>query len=297
METYILNAPADFNIRNIVYIANQQDANLTINGGSLSSRNGMNIASGSGNALVNIFGGSLNAGAGGSSMDLNLATSATSSATINISGGSLKVGRNLNIGANAKIHITSIGLLQVFGDKRAQLNSLVADGRLTCTAGKTLSIEFDGVNTQAFIPQNPNSMLREYGDSVVLNNGIIRARIEKRSGNILSLKYNGVEQLNQIGSSRTGAYHDFQTSYGFETMNNCILSIKKDTTDIVDISLKRLYNPSTGQVTPADADIHYVLNKGDTGLYSYSILEHKAQLSIVRPWLMALGRMDSARWY
>jgi len=110
----------------------------------------------------------------------------------------------------------------------------------------------------------------------LLNNGIIRARIEKSSGDILSLKYNGVEQLNQVGASRTGAYHDFQTtSYGFETMNNCVFTVKTDSTDVADISLKRSYNPATGQVTPADADIHYVLNKGDTGLYSYSILAHK----------------------
>lgn len=278
--TIILNSPANFNIRSStgsnVNIGINAAAVLTINGGAMYSRNGMNIAAGTGgSAVVTVAGGSLNAGSGGSNMDLNLANGAGLTARLNITGGSVNILRNLNIGTGGSIYISGIGMLQVAGDKTIQLNGLVADGRLTCPAGKTLSIVYDGTNTIASLPVNSNSMIREYPDSVVLNNGIIRARIEKRSGNILSLKYNGVEQLNQIGASRTGAYHDFETSYGFETMNNCVFTTKIDSADIVDVSFKRSYNAATGQVTPVDADIHYVLNKADTGLYSYSILEHK----------------------
>ncbi len=276
--TIVLNGRADFNIRNIAYIGNREPAFLTINAGSLTSKNGMFLGiNTNGSALVTVAGGSLNAGSGGVNMDLNLATTSGSSAQLRITGGSVRIARNLVIGSGGSIFISGIGFMQVGGNKTAQLQALVDDGRLATTPGKTLAIDYDGVNTSVFLPQNPNSMLREYGDSVVLNNGIIRARIEKRSGNILSLKYNGIEQLNQVGGSRTGAYHDFQTSYGFETMNNCVYTVKVDSSDIVDISLKRWYNPQTGQVTPADADIHYVLNRGDTGLYSYSILEHKQQ--------------------
>ncbi|WP_165958147.1 polysaccharide lyase family protein [Segetibacter sp. 3557_3] len=274
--TVVLNAPADLNIRNNAYIGNREAAFLTINGGSLTSKNAMFIGTNTnGSAIVSVAGGSLNAGSGGVNMDLNLAITNGSTAQLSITGGSVRILRNLVIGTGGSISISGIGLMQVAGNKVVQLQALVADGRLSTTPGKTLIIDYDGVNTSVFLSLNPNSMLREYGDSVVLNNGIIRARIEKRSGDILSLKYNGVEQLNQIGASRTGAYHDFQTSYGFETMNNCVFTVKTDAPDIVDVSLKRSYNPQTGQVTPADADIHYVLNRGDTGLYSYSILEHK----------------------
>ncbi|WP_207495919.1 polysaccharide lyase family protein [Aridibaculum aurantiacum] len=274
--TVILNAPADFNIRNIAYIGNREAANVTINGGSLTTRHGMVLAANGGSAVVTVAGGSLTAGSGGSNMDLSIANGAGLSAQLNITGGSVKVSRNLVIGTGGSIFISGIGQLVIAGDKVAQLNALVADGRLTCTPGKVLSITYNGTNTTALISQNPNSMIREFPDSVVLSNGIITANIAKRSGNINSLRYNGIEQLNQLGSSRKGAYHDFQTSYGFETMNNCVYTIKTETDTIVDISLKRLYNPTTGQVTPADADMHYVLIKGDTALYTYSILEHKA---------------------
>ncbi len=278
--TVTLNSPADFNIRSYVNIGNRANAVITINGGALSSRLAMTMASGTGgNATVTVAGGSVNVGSSSLVADLNLATTVGTTAQLNITGGSVNISRNLNIGSGGKIFISGLGTLKVSGDKRTQLNSLIATGQLSYQAGKTLSIVYDAaINaTIASIEVASNGMLREYGDSVVLNNGIIRARIEKRSGNILSLKYNGIEQLNQLGASRKGTYYDFQTSYGFETMNNCVFTVKVENENMVDISLKRSYNPSTGQVTPADADIHYVLHKGDTGLYSYSILEHKPE--------------------
>lgn len=175
-----------------MYIGSKANALVNINGGSLPSRNAMNIATGTGGtATVTVSAGSLNAGNGGTNMDLNLANTTGTTGRINITGGSVNIARNLNIGTGGSIHISGIGMLQIAGNKTTQLNALVADGRLTCPSGKTLSIVYDGANTTISLPVNSNSMIREYPDSVVLNNGIIRARIEKSSGDILSLKYNG----------------------------------------------------------------------------------------------------------
>ena len=223
----------------------------------------MFLATGTGgSATVTVSGGSLNAGAGGSNMDLNLANGAGLTAQLNITGGTVRIGRNLNIGTGGRIFISSIGLLQIAGDKTAQLNALVADGRLTCTAGKTLNITYDGANTVVTIPQNPNSMMREYSDYITLNNGTIFATIDKNTSNIISLKVNGVETIATSGNKKY-AYYDFTTSYGFETMFGMTLSVLQDTNDIIEVSFKRPYTPSAGHVTPCDADIHYVLKKGD----------------------------------
>lgn len=273
--TLVVNAPADFNIRNIGYIGRSANASVTITGGALSTKNGMYIATGTGgSATVTVSGGSLNAGAGGTNMDLNLASGTGLTAQLNITGGTVRIARNLVIGAGGHIFISGIGLLQVAGDKTAQLNGLVADGRLTCTSGKTLSITYNGTNTVATIPQNPNSMMREYSDNITLNNGIIFATIDKATSNIISLKVNGVETIGTSGNKKY-AYYDFTTSYGYETMFGMTLSVLQDTADIVEVSFKRPYTPSLGHVTPCDADIHYVLKKGDKGLYTYSVLEHQ----------------------
>ncbi|HQK41188.1 MAG TPA: polysaccharide lyase family protein, partial [Flavobacterium alvei] len=49
----------------------------------------------------------------------------------------------------------------------------------------------------------------------------------------------------------------------------------EETADYIDVSFSRPYSVG-GNATPVDADIHYVLKKGDNGLYTYSILKHKA---------------------
>ena len=119
------------------------------------------------------------------------------------------------------------------------------------------------------------TMIRQTATQVILDNGVLVATITKATSNLVSLQYNGVETLNQLGASRKGGYYDLTTSAGFETMNNCVFTITKDSNNVADVAFKRTYNPTTGQVTPCDAEIHYVLNRNDTGLYTYSILEHR----------------------
>jgi hypothetical protein len=145
--------------------------------------------------------------------------------------------------------------------------------------GQTLDLVYNGTTTVASIHRNPNSLYRETPTQVILNNGAtgagaLVATSDKAPSNLVSLKLNNVETLNQLGTSCKGGYYDFTTSVGFETMNNCVFAVTKDSANIVDVSFKRRYNPATGQPTPCDADIHYVLNRNDTGLYTYSVLEH-----------------------
>ena len=208
--------------------------------------------------------------------DLYIANSSGTSAQLNITGGAVYIPRNLTIGTGGAIFISGIGLISVTGDKTTVINDYIAAGKITCSAGKTLSVVFDGTNTVVSIPQDPNSMLREYPTYVVLKNSVLEAVIDKSTSNITSLKVNGVETLNTVGTSRTGTYYDFTTSYGFETIFGATFSVKRDEADIVDISFKRPYAPGSN-VTPCDADIHYVLKKDDAGLYTYSILEHKSE--------------------
>jgi hypothetical protein len=286
--TITVNAPADFSVRNVANIGYFGQGMVTINGGILSTRAGMNIGLGVnaatsqiGRGIVTVAGGSLNVGGnGGANPDLSLATGAGTSAQLNITGGAVNIARNLVIGSGGSIFISSIGQLKVSGDKRVQLNSLITSGQLTCPGGETLDLIYDGTNTIASIYRNPNSLYRELPTQVVLRNGAtgagaLEATIDKATSNLVSLKLNGVETLNQLGTSRKGGYYDLTTSAGFETMNNCVFSVTKDQPDVVDVAFKRAYSAATGQVTPVDVEIHYVLNLNDTGLYTYSVLDHK----------------------
>ena len=268
-----VSSPADFNLRSAVAVGRNGQANLNITGGKISSRLAFSLASGSAgsSATVMVSGGSLNAGT-----DLNVANGAGLTASLKITGGAVNVPGNLNIGAGGSVFISGIGLLKLNGDKRTAINNHIAGGKITCTAGKTLAVNYDGSATSVSIPQDPNGLLTEYPEYIILKNEYLEARIEKWTSNITSLKVNGVETLNTAGTSRKGTYYDFTTSKGFETIFGATFSVKTEEDDIVDVSFKRPYTPGSN-VTPCDADIHYVLKRGDTGIYTYSILEHKAE--------------------
>lgn len=268
--TITMNGSAAFNSRDYVYLGIGASGVLNLNNGSATSRTAFYIGRNvSGNGTANINGGTLY---GGNYVEIATGTG-NPTGVLNIIGGSVDVALGVNIGVNGSVFIGGIGQLIVNGNQTTALQAYINSGKITCTAGKTLSVIYDGARTSVSIPQDPNSMLREYSDYVILNNGTLVAKIEKSSGNILSMKVNGIETISQSGA-HTSAYHDFTSSYGFETIFGATFSKKEETADYIDISFKRPYSPGNN-VTPCDADIHYVLKKNDTGLYTYSILSHK----------------------
>ena len=271
--TITLEAPANVNIRSNVYLGQGTNAIFNINGGAFSNRFALHIGNGlNGNATANINSGAVYVG---TNLEVGTGTG-NPTGNLNITGGAVNVPAAVNIGTNGHIYISGIGLLVVTGDKQSVLQGYINTGKITCQTGKTLAVTYDGAKTTVSIPQNPNSMLTEYPTYVVLKNGIIEAKIEKSTSNLMSMKINGVETLYQSNAtSRKGGYYDFVTSQGFEQISGATFSIKEETADYIDISLFRPYTPGTN-VTRCDVDIHYVLKKGDAGLYTYSILKHKA---------------------
>jgi hypothetical protein len=271
--TITLNGNANFNNRNYVYLGKGAAGTLNINSGSAASKNTFYIGNAAGgNGLVNVNGGTLYSS---SYLEVGNGTG-NPTGNLNITGGTVDVATAVNIGTNGHIFISGIGQLIVTGDKTTALQAYITSGKITCTSGKTLDVVYNGTRTSVNIHQDPNSMLREYPSYITLDNGTLIAKIDKNTSNLISLKINGVETLYQSTStSRTGGYYDFVTSQGFEQIRGATFSVKEETADYIDISLFRPYTPGTN-VTRCDADIHYVLKKGDAGLYTYSILKHKA---------------------
>jgi hypothetical protein len=268
--TITLNGAANFSNRNYAYLGKGTMGVLNINSGSAGSKYSYYIGRDAlGHGTINVNGGGLYVG---TYLEVGTGTG-NPTGVLNISGGTVDVVTAVNIGTNGSIYISGIGQLVVTGNKTTNLQAYINAGKITCPVGKTIVPVFDGLRTTVSIPQDPNSLLREYPGYVILNNGLLEAKIEKGTGNILSMKVGGKETISQTGS-KTKAYYDFTSSKGFETMYGATFSVKEETTDYIDISFKRPYVPSSN-LTPCDADIHYVLKKNDTGLYTYSILEHK----------------------
>jgi hypothetical protein len=278
--TITLNGSANFSGRNYVYLGKAAAGTLNINAGSASSKYSFYIGNGTGgNGLVNVNGGTLYAGGTAGAFNLEVGTgTGNPMGNLNIIGGTVDVYNNVNIGTNGHIFISGLGQLIVTGDKKTALETHIANGKITCPAGSALDVVFNGTRTTVSIYQDPNRMIQEYTNYIILKNGILEAKIQKGTSNIQSLKINGVEtllQTNTANPTRVGTYYDLTTSAGFETIGGATFSIKEETADYIDVSFSRPYVAGVN-LTPVDADIHYVLKKGDNGLYTYSILKHKA---------------------
>lgn len=113
------------------------------------------------------------------------------------------------------------------------------------------------------------------GKNVVLVNGIVTATIDPKSASVLSLRYRGHEMISQTGRHQT-MYFFLDGDKGYDRMSSCVFSIKQKSPDMYDVSCKRTYAGRDSKMHPCDVDTHFVLRRGMSGLYVYTILTHPA---------------------
>ena len=114
--------------------------------------------------------------------------------------------------------------------------------------------------------------LTERGDSVVLANGLLTATLSKSTARVTSLRYRGVEL------ARSG-YYSMDGGENYRSPAGCRFFIQTNTPDLVDVGMRRVWRNEPQAV---DVEIHYVLRRGDTGLYSYAVLDHPAAYPATR---------------
>ena len=117
-----------------------------------------------------------------------------------------------------------------------------------------------------------NVTLSTTGTTATLANGVVTAVIEKSTGKVTSYLFNGTQMLDTSGL----IYYSFDGGASFDVPSGCVYSPTVTTTDMVDVSCKRTWNATAGYRHVLDIDVHWVLRKGDTGLYGYVVLDHPA---------------------
>jgi len=111
----------------------------------------------------------------------------------------------------------------------------------------------------------PNVTVRQTDKGVILANGILTATITKRAS-ISSLKFKNFEMASDIYYSMDGGSNYRQPGGGQ-------YFVKSNTPDLIDIGFR---NPRPHEPQALDCEIHYVLKRGSSGLYTYAILSHPA---------------------
>ena len=119
-------------------------------------------------------------------------------------------------------------------------------------------------------------MIKTDDQSYTLSNGILTARISRWSGGLQSLVYNGIETLD--GGRDSGYWsHSAASNNGYDEVS---LDPKKNDGEIGEVAIKGVSggNPmgsGPGGSAIADIEIRWCLHRGDSGIYTYSIWEHK----------------------
>ncbi|RKD12844.1 hypothetical protein BCY91_11410 [Pelobium manganitolerans] len=274
------------------------NAVLNMTGSSLNTKYALNLANGTGNLTANLISSTISTE---NNNDLSLGNSGTSTATINVKqAGRLASARNLIVGANTTINLTStatidaVGLtlngsiklaglatITLAGNQKTAMEALVTGGKISSSEGKAITVTYDAASDKTNIVSGSSMQwVRKEGAFIVLTNGVVTAKIEETTSKLKSFVVNGTEllaQTNAGNANRVGAYHDFtygsDDAGGFEVIANTLFSIKEVNEDYIDISFKKTYS---GTGIPLDVDIHYVLKKDDNALYTYNILSHPA---------------------
>jgi rhamnogalacturonan endolyase len=120
--------------------------------------------------------------------------------------------------------------------------------------------------------------LSEDRSSFTLANGVISARIEKRSGNLVSLKYRDLDLLRQGRGYWSFVDSDFRFDLIPEAgaRREYAISIDPKTNGGArgEISCKTKYGKGSENTLPADLDCRYALGRGEHWIYAYSIWSH-----------------------
>lgn len=112
----------------------------------------------------------------------------------------------------------------------------------------------------------PDVTLTERGDEVTLANGLLSATLSKSKASVSALKFRGFDML-------SSGYYSMDGGANYRNPSGCRFAVKTATPDLVDVGMRRVWR---NEPQAFDIEMHYVLRRGDTGLYCYALLDHPA---------------------
>src|SRR5205085_1510261 len=143
------------------------------------------------------------------------------------------------------------------------------------------------VGGTALAQNDAPATVTESPNEFVLANGVMTARVLKRSGDLASLKFKGVEMLNDK-SGHAGAYWSHDTTGGTELTARVTIDPSANGGARGEVSVKGIsggrkmgHGPGVPQGAegdlPVDIEIRYALGRGDSGVYTYCAFTHRPE--------------------
>ncbi|HTR40126.1 MAG TPA: polysaccharide lyase family protein [Pseudomonadales bacterium] len=127
-------------------------------------------------------------------------------------------------------------------------------------------------------PAGHDVTVSEDQQSFILDNGLVTAKVSKKSGDLLSLKYKNLEMLDNADQHQP-AYWSHNAAQGEPIIPRVTIDPKSNSGERGEVSVKgisggkRMGSGPGGSVV-SDIEIRYSLGRNDSGIYTYSIFTH-----------------------
>jgi rhamnogalacturonan endolyase len=109
-----------------------------------------------------------------------------------------------------------------------------------------------------------------------LANGVLTARVNKRSGDLVSLTYKGLELMGAVSGHPNG-YWSHSPADLLET-STVTIRPESNAGERAEVAIKGVYTNAQSRsgfgITATDIEIRYALSRDDSGLYTYCIFSH-----------------------
>jgi len=138
-----------------------------------------------------------------------------------------------------------------------------------------------GALAASALGSEPQVTLVEDESSFTLANGQVAARIAKRSGDLVSLRYKELEMLGNASGKAFGYWsHNGGGSLGTSCESSVVVNPKNNrgARAVVSVNFVR----GKGGNLPADVELRFALGPADTGIYVYSIWSHAPDYPVLR---------------
>lgn len=145
-----------------------------------------------------------------------------------------------------------------------------------------------------------NVTVTDNGSTVIMDNGIVKAIIDKSKARVTSLIYNGLEML-KGNSGKGNIYWSWNMNGKYQEPKECTYTLTANPStnnfEYAEIKLRMTYNASTA-AAPMDVDVYYSLPKNASGLYASATLTHPAAYPALTggEWRMASAVNDRFDW-
>uniref|UniRef100_A0A0A0KIQ2 rhamnogalacturonan endolyase n=1 Tax=Cucumis sativus TaxID=3659 RepID=A0A0A0KIQ2_CUCSA len=133
-------------------------------------------------------------------------------------------------------------------------------------------------NNKAMLSRDVTLELQNHGQ-VIIDNGIVRVTLSRPDGDVIALKYNGIDNLLEIRNVQSNrGYWDVvwnrpNKASATDRVIATNFKVITSNSDQVELSFAKTWDPSDPSSLPSNIDKRYILRRGDSGFYSYGIFE------------------------